>query len=158
MVASIMKVHVLQQTQQLPISLDEAWSFFATPRNLDQITPKDLGFRITYSSSEKMMEGQIITYKIRIAPFIHLPWVTEITSVKEPLSFIDNQVSGPYSLWHHLHQFTPNEQGVLMTDLVHYALPFGPFGSIAHALFVKNKVASIFAYRKELLAELFRKK
>ncbi len=153
-----MKVHVLQQSQQLPISLEEAWDFFSTPRNLDQITPKDLGFRITYSSSEKMVEGQIITYKIRIAPFIHLPWVTEIKSVKEPQSFIDTQLSGPYTLWHHLHQFTPNDQGVLMTDLVHYALPFGPLGSLVHGLFVRKKLISIFAYRKQLLTELFQKK
>jgi|GEM_PF-4222774 len=48
---------------------------------------------MTYSSSEKMVEGQIITYRIRIAPLIHGPWVTEIKSVKEPQSFIDNQSS-----------------------------------------------------------------
>ena len=54
-----MKVQVLKQQQVLPISLQEAWEFFSTPRNLNDITPADLGFTMTYSSSEKMVEGQI---------------------------------------------------------------------------------------------------
>lgn len=150
-----MKVHVLKQTQILPITLEQAWEFFSTPRNLNDITPPDLGFSMTYCSADRMIEGQIITYRIRIAPLIHLPWVTEITSVKEPHSFIDNQISGPYSLWHHLHQFEAVEGGVLMTDTVHYALPFGPFGAIAHAIFVKNKLRHIFDHRKTTLASHF---
>ena len=153
-----MKVHVLKQQQVLPISLQEAWDFFSTPRNLNQITPSDLGFTMTYCSSEKMVEGQIITYRIRIAPLIHLAWVTEITSVKEPQSFIDNQISGPYSLWHHRHFFEETPEGVLMTDLVHYALPFGPFGSIAHAVFVRRKLEHIFTYRRQTLEKHFGKK
>ena len=63
---------------------------------------------------------------MRLAPFVIPRWVTEIQSVKPMESFIDNQLHGPYRLWHHLHRFEANEQGVLMTDLVHYALPFGP--------------------------------
>ena len=153
-----MKVHVLKQQQVLPISLQEAWEFFSTPRNLNDITPADLGFTMTYSSSEKMVEGQIITYRIRIAPLIHVPWVTEIKSVKEPQSFIDNQISGPYTLWHHLHQFEETPEGVLMTDLVHYALPFGPFGSIADAVFVRRKLEHIFSYRRQTLEKHFGKK
>ena len=153
-----MKVHVLKQQQVLPISLQEAWEFFSTPRNLNDITPAYLGFTMTYSSSEKMVEGQIITYRIRIAPLIYVPWVTEIKSVKQPHSFIDNQISGPYSLWHHLHQFEAVEGGVLMTDTVHYALPFGIFGAIAHRIFVKNKLQHIFQYRKTMLAAHFSEK
>ncbi len=153
-----MKVHVLKQQQVLPISRQEAWEFFSTPRNLNDITPADLGFTMTYSSSEKMVEGQIITYRIRIAPLIHVPWVTEIKSVKEPQSFIDNQISGPYTLWHHLHHFEETPEGVLMTDLVHYALPFGPLGSIAHAVFVRRKLEHIFSYRRQTLEKHFGKK
>jgi ligand-binding SRPBCC domain-containing protein len=45
--------------------------------------------------------------------------------------------------------------GVLMRDKVHYALPFGPFGAIAHALFVRRKLEWIFRFRRELLARRF---
>lgn len=150
-----MKVHTLQQCQVLPISLSEAWEFFSTPRNLDRITPPDLGFSITYSSADRMEEGQIITYRIRLAPMVHIPWVTEIKAVREPHSFIDTQLSGPYRLWHHLHRFEESPEGTRMTDLVHYALPLGPLGGIAHALYVENKLRRIFEYRRRMLGDLF---
>jgi len=37
---------VLKQEQFLPIPIDEAWSFFSTPKNLNKITPDDMVFEI----------------------------------------------------------------------------------------------------------------
>jgi ligand-binding SRPBCC domain-containing protein len=42
-----------------------------------------------------------------------------------------------------------------MTDEVNYKLPFGVFGQIAHTLFVKKKLESIFEYREKVLLEMF---
>lgn len=151
-----MIVHHLKQTQVLPLSKEAAWEFFSTPRNLDEITPDDLGFKITYLPSEKMYEGQIITYKIKLAPLLWIPWVTEISSVNEGTSFIDQQISGPYKLWHHLHTFEEHPDGVLMTDLVHYSIGFSLFGEIPHKLFVKQKLENIFNFRKEMLKDRFK--
>lgn len=149
-------VHHLKQTQVLPISVDEAWEFFSSPRNLDEITPDDLGFKITYLPSEKMYAGQIITYKVMIFKGVWVPWVTEITHVDEGKSFIDQQISGPYKLWHHLHTFEPHPDGVLMTDLVHYSIGFSVLGEIPHQVFVKQKLELIFSHRKEVLTEKFK--
>jgi len=148
-------VHHLKQTQILPISIEEAWDFFSTPRNLDEITPEDLGFKITYLPSEKMYEGQIITYKVMIFPNIWVPWVTEITHVKEGSSFVDQQLSGPYKLWHHLHTFEEHPEGVLMTDLVHYSIGFSLLGEIPHRLLVKEKLKRIFQFRREAIEARF---
>ena len=153
-----MIVHNLKQTQILPISVEEAWEFFSSPRNLEEITPPDIGFEITYSASEKMYAGQIITYKVMVFPKIWLPWVTEITHVEEGKSFVDQQLSGPYKLWHHLHRFEPHEEGVLMTDLVHYSIGFSILGEIPHKLFVKEKLENIFKYRREVIEKKFSKK
>ncbi len=88
-------IHTLEQSQFLPISRQDAWDFFSTPKNLDEITPDELGFKIVYQPGEKMYEGQIIEYKVMIAPGIWVPWVTEIKCVKEGESFIDEQRFGP---------------------------------------------------------------
>ena len=125
------KVHVLTQEQRLPISREVAWEFFSTPRNLDFITPPDVGFEVEYLSSEKMYEGQIITYKAKVLPQVSMTWVTEIQSVKEGFSFVDVQLFGPYRLWHHRHTFEELEGGVMMKDLVHYVMPMGLIGEIA---------------------------
>ena len=150
-----MKVHRLEQSQTLPISIEEAWEFFSRPENLDAITPPDLGFRITSPPQGPMFEGQIITYRVGIAPLVHVAWVTEIKAVDPGRSFVDEQRAGPYRFWHHRHLFEPVAQGVRMSDLVHYALPFGPAGAVAHALFVRRKLRWIFGSRKRLLADRF---
>ncbi|RYD41364.1 MAG: hypothetical protein EOP85_12805 [Verrucomicrobiaceae bacterium] len=150
-----MTVHTLAQEQRLPISREEAWEFFATPRNLDDITPPDVGFVIVSQPGEKMYEGQIITYRIRILPLVWVTWVTEIKSVGEGESFVDEQRFGPYRFWHHRHTFEEIPGGVLMRDLVHYGLHFGFLGGIAHTLFVRRKLESIFSYRREILARRF---
>lgn len=150
-----MKIYKLAQEQRLPISIDAAWDFFSSPRNLDEITPGDLGFKIVSLDGDRMYEGQIITYRVKILPGIWLPWVTEIKAVDEGKSFVDEQRFGPYKFWHHRHTFEEVPGGVLMRDVVNYGLGFGPFGAIAHAVFVRAKLAQIFSFRKETLARRF---
>ena len=150
-----MIVHVLEQEQVLPLTLGEAWKFFSSPRNLDAITPPDLGFRIEHCPGEEMYEGQIITYRVRLAPGVWVRWVTEIKAVVEGRSFVDEQRAGPYRFWHHRHSFEECDGGVRMRDLVHYALPLGPIGGLAHALFVRRKLGWIFSSRRDLLGERF---
>ena len=49
------------------------------------------------------------------------------------MRFVDMQLTGPYRLWHHTHEFRPHpDGGTVMTDTVRYALPYGPLGALAH--------------------------
>ena len=148
-------IHHLYQEQFLPIPIADAWDFFSTPRNLDEITPQELGFKIVYQPGDKMYEGQIIEYRVMVVPGIWLPWVTEIKTVREGQSFVDEQRFGPYKFWHHRHTFEEKDGGTLMRDLVHYALPLWPFGEIGHNIFVKPKLESIFDFRREILEKRF---
>ncbi len=149
-------MHQLKQQQFLPISLEEAWNFFATPKNLNKVTPKDLMFEITSELPEKMYEGLIITYKIKPMLNIKINWCTEITHIKEQEFFVDEQRKGPYNIWHHEHHFKAVEGGVLMTDILHYDVGKSIFGWIAGKLFVNNKVKQIFEYRFKTLENYFK--
>ena len=153
-----MKVYKLRTEQTLPISLDEAWDFFSTPKNLNEITPPDMSFEILSGADERMYSGQLITYKIR--PLLNIPmtWVTEITHVGAPNYFVDEQRFGPYALWHHQHRFKEVENGVEMEDELNYAIPLGFLGRIANALFVEKQVNRIFDHRYQVLEELFKKR
>jgi ligand-binding SRPBCC domain-containing protein len=81
--------------------------------------------------------------------------VTEIKAVDQGSCFIDEQRFGPYKFWHHRHHFEAVDGGVMMRDLVHYAMPFGIFGTIAHAIFARRKLKWIFGYRKQVLEARF---
>ncbi len=150
-----MKLYRLHKTQKLPITPEEAWEFFSDPRNLANITPKSLGFKITNKIPHIMYAGMIISYKIR--PFLGIPvqWITEITHVEEPVFFIDQQRFGPYKFWHHQHIFTETAGGIEVEDVVHYALPFGPIGRLLHLLFVKRQLKKIFSHRELILKRKF---
>lgn len=148
-------VHRIEATQVLPITLEEAWAFFSDPRNLGRITPPELDFRITCELPERMVPGMIITYTLRPLFGIPVGWVTEITHVQEGVRFVDEQRAGPYQMWHHEHSFAAVPGGVEIRDVVHYSLPFGPLGELAHTLLVGAKVRGIFAYRRIVLRERF---
>jgi ligand-binding SRPBCC domain-containing protein len=142
--------------QFLPISLEKAWDFFSSPKNLNEITPPEMTFKILNELPEKMYEGMIISYKISPMFNIPLDWVTEITHIKENQFFVDEQRIGPYAIWHHEHHFKAVEGGVQMTDILHYHVGLGPLGWIASKLFVDAKVQGIFDYRFKKLEGMYK--
>jgi ligand-binding SRPBCC domain-containing protein len=150
-----MKVYRLEHTQVIAIDLETAWEFFSNPRNLEQITPPQLNFHIQTSVPERVYTGLIIGYRVRLPPGVPVTWWTEIKHVDPPHRFVDEQRAGPYRLWYHEHRFHAVEGGVEMTDIVHYALPFGLAGRLVHALVVGRQVRGIFAHRACVLAQRF---
>ena len=139
-----MKIYRLHTTQNLPISINEAWNFLSDPVNLKTITPDYMGFEILSGAEKKMFPGQIIQYIV--TPILGIPtkWVTEITHVKKGEYFVDEQRFGPYSLWHHKHFLKPIKNGVEMEDIIDYKIPFGLFGQMIHPILVKPKLNEIF--------------
>lgn len=102
-----------------------------------------------------MYEGQIIAYHVH--PFFSIPllWVTEITNVREPFLFIDEQRYGPYRMWHHQHRFHRVGDGVQVEDTIDYIMPAGPLGLLIRKLFVAKQLETVFSYRARVLAERF---
>jgi len=150
-----MKVHILKHTQRVAAPLDEVFAFFAKPENLAEITPPDLGFQILTPSPITMKDGAVIDYVVKLAG-LPLRWRTLITCYEPPHRFVDEQLTGPYSFWHHTHTFaaTP-EGGTDLGDMVRYAMPFGPLGELVHTLAVKRQVAGIFTHRERVIARQF---
>lgn len=148
-------MYKFKTTQKLNISINEAWNFLSNPKNLKDITPEYMRFDIISGDDKKMFPGQIIEYIL--TPVFNIPfkWVTEITHVKQKKYFVDEQRFGPYSFWHHKHFIKEVEDGVIMEDIVHYKLPLGIIGRLAHRLFVRNKVEEIFSFRRKKLDSLF---
>lgn len=151
-----MKLYRFYTTQWLPLSLDEAWDFFSSPRNLAKITPEEMRFEILEGADRKTFAGQLIRYRVRPMWNIPMSWTTEITHCVDGEYFVDEQRFGPYKLWHHLHRFTEKDGGVWMEDDLHYGLYGGPFAPLTN-LIVGPRVKQIFDYRTVKLEELFGK-
>lgn len=148
-----MKVHRIEREQTLDRPLDEVFDFFGEARNLEQITPPWLHFQVLTPDPIPMHPGTRIEYRLRLHA-VPLRWVSRIEAWDPGCAFVDRQVRGPYRLWHHLHEFRTSPQGTVVTDRVHYALPFGPVGSLAHAALVKRELSRIFDFRHQAVARL----
>lgn len=153
-------LHTIKTSQFLKSDLNTIWEFMRSPDNLSRITPPDMAFSVISNQEDisQMYPGLIIEYYVTPMLGLKLHWVTEITQVEHLQYFVDEQRFGPYAFWHHKHFLKAVEGGVEMTDIVHYKLPLGFIGRIAHALFVKKQLKSIFDYRFNKLEELFNQK
>jgi len=145
--------HVLRREQKLPGTPDAVFPFFADAHNLEAITPPWLGFRVTTPQPIEMRPGTLIEYELRLRG-IPLAWLTSIQDWTPGVRFVDAQLSGPYKLWHHTHEFEPDGAGgTVMRDTVRYALPYWPLGEVAHALLVRRDLARIFDFRATAVAQ-----
>jgi ligand-binding SRPBCC domain-containing protein len=145
----------LSYTQFIPATPDEVWEFFATPRNLDKLTPPEVKFRILGPVPPRMYAGQLIAYRISPGWGLWLNWLTEIRQVREGVYFVDEQRAGPYRFWYHEHHFSPAPGGVQMTDQVTYEVGWGPAGWLADRLWVRRQLEHIFTYRRQRVEERF---
>lgn len=144
-----------KRSQFLPISIEEAWSFFSSPHNLSLITPKELGLIIKSDyRSKTVSKDDLIDYTVKPLLGIPMNWKTKITAVDAPYYFVDKQIKGPYKLWEHKHTFEKMKDGVMMYDEVNFKLPFYPLSKIFHS-FIQKKLNHIFDYRTIRLKEIF---
>ncbi|MEY2516666.1 MAG: hypothetical protein QOJ89_4024, partial [bacterium] len=156
-------VHTLRREQRLARPIDEVFEFFGDARKLEAITPPLLRFRVMDSGADAGADaialgpGALIRYRLRVHR-IPVGWLTVIREWDPPQRFVDEQLRGPYAVWHHTHTFEPLPEadggGTLMRDEVRYALPLGPLGELAHRLFVARDVEAIFDYRARRIVEL----
>jgi len=150
-----MSVHVLERRQRLPVPAERAFAFFGDAHNLEAITPPWLRFRVLTPGAIEMRPGALIEYRLRLHG-VPVSWLTRIEEWDaDPARprFVDAQLTGPYRLWHHTHEFEPDGAGgTIMRDTVRYALPYGPFGEIARRLFVARNLEAIFDHRTQAVA------
>jgi len=152
-------IYELKREQVLKSDLDTIWDFVSSPKNLPRITPTYMNFNITSKELPKnMYPGMLISYTVTPVLGIPMSWLTEITQVADKRYFVDEQRYGPYAMWHHQHFIEPHKDGVLMKDIVTYKLPLGILGRLAHWLFVKRQLSSIFNYRFLKMEEIFNNK
>jgi ligand-binding SRPBCC domain-containing protein len=144
--------HTLQREQRLPGRPDEVFGFFADAGNLEAITPPWLAFSIVTPQPIEMRVGALIEYRLRLHG-LPVSWLTRIDVWDPGRRFVDVQLTGPYRLWHHTHEFEPlGEDATLMRDTVRWALPLGPLGEVARRAFVQRDLDRIFAFRRDEVA------
>src|SRR4051794_31897037 len=108
-----MRIHVLEREQRLPGPPEEVFPFFADAFNLEAITPPLLRFSVVTPRPIPLRVGALIQPRLR-SRAVPVWWLTSIEGWDPPHRFVDQQIRGPYALWHHTHDFAPDGEGTLM--------------------------------------------
>ena len=148
-------IYTLPRSQTVRLSLNECWAFFSNPGNLARITPPSLGFRVESELPDEIYPGLMIHYSVSPLWSIPVRWLTEMTQVRKPDYFLDEQRIGPYRIWHHEHFFRALDDGQTeVRDLVHYVPPFGQLGALLNDLLILPQLLRIFDFRAHKLEEM----
>ncbi|MCU6478836.1 SRPBCC family protein [Arthrobacter sp. A2-55] len=94
--------------------------------------------------------GQTVTWKARHF-CVRFSMTSLVTEVDHPRRFMDHQVKGPFSSFHHIHTFMPSAAGTLMVDEIAFAAPCGMLGRIAERLFLARYLRRLIIRRNEFL-------
>jgi len=134
-----------------PSPLAEVFAFFSNAQNLEELTPPFLQFHVRTPSPIALRVGTTIDYQLKMHG-IPLRWRSLISAWEPPFRFVDEQVRGPYTFWHHEHTFEERDGGTLIRDTVDYGVPGG---WIINTLFVQRDLQRIFRYRTEQMRKRF---
>ena len=149
-----MKTWRLRSSLWVPHPPAAVFPFFADAQNLERLTPDWLSFQILSALPIDMHVGTTIDYRIALRG-IPLRWRTRIARWEPPFAFADEQLRGPYALWHHTHTFTPCDGGTVLGDDVVMRPKGGPLAGLVMKMFVRRDVERIFRHRAEVMTGLF---
>ena len=150
-----MKIYTVRREQLVEWPLGDVFRLFEKPENLALITPPAMKFKIFTPGPIEKRNGTVVDYSVRILG-IPIHWRMMITDYQRPYRFVDVQLNGPYTFWHHTHIFDECSRGTMIVDEVRYVMPFGIIGRLVHALFVRSRIQKIFDYRAGVVTRTFR--
>lgn len=97
------------------------------------------------------------------SPIGRIRWVARIVELVPPHAvvfgeearFTDEQESGPFKYWRHVHEFEHvDEKTARIIDTVTYRMPYGPLGWVADKLLVARKLRKMFTHRHAVTRRL----
>lgn len=145
---------IFTQEQWVDHSVCEVFQFFKNAKNLEDITPQYLNFKIIGMNTEEVQKNSVIDYKLKLHG-IPFSWRTKIIEFVENDMFIDEQIKGPYKKWIHTHSFIEQDGGTQIKDSVSYIIPLGIIGNFLLGKFIRSDINKIFEYRKKVISKRF---
>jgi uncharacterized protein len=143
----------LQSSLWVPHPPEQVFPFFSNVNNLQLLTPPWMSFQIKSLQPIDMHVGALIDYGIKVRG-LPMKWRTRIARWEPSHAFADEQLHGPYKIWHHTHTFTPQDGGTVLGDDVIMRPKGGPIAPLVMK-YVRHDVERIFEFRAEVMAERF---
>jgi ligand-binding SRPBCC domain-containing protein len=163
----------------VPVPIGRVFLFFANPGNLPRIMPTQtrtelLNVRLVPPPGIEPVQstvtdqaplagvGSEIVTAFRIVPFLpfRARWIALITEFEWNHHFADIQKKGPFTDFHHRHEFVSEIRdgvnGTTVRDVIDYEIGFGFLGRLAQKFFIGPQLQKAFAYRQGALGRLLK--
>jgi len=148
-----MKIHRLYYQQTLKMTQDQAWRFFSSPYNLNEITPDFFHVDIITPVPAEIYAGLMIHYRMKAVAGLPMSWLSEVSHCQKPQRFVYHQTVGPFKFLSHEVCITPCPAGIILEDIIFYAMPWSWLGELLHVLLIGAKLQRIFTVRQQFLAQ-----
>jgi ligand-binding SRPBCC domain-containing protein len=99
-----------------------------------------------------LINGAEVTWKARHL-FKTRILTTKITAYQRPASFVDEQITGDFSMMKHQHFFKPCENGTIMIDIFQFESPYKLIGNIFNKIYLTGYVKTLLEERNKMIKE-----
>ncbi len=133
---------------ELPVSAAEAFAWHERNGAFERLAPPWESISVVRKQGT-IRNGDEITIRMRLAG-IPMYWVAEHYDFQEGRQFADRSLRGPFALWNHVHQFTPQADGCVLEDAITYRLPGGFLGRWFGSGHAVRTLERMFNYRHHI--------
>jgi ligand-binding SRPBCC domain-containing protein len=149
-------VILIERSTRIARSIREVFAFYDAPDNLRRVTPSSLGIELERLPRD-LRPGSIFGYRLRGWP-LELRWEALVSEYHPPAFFVSVQSKGRFLQWSHEHHFASEGTSTRVRELLKYQMPKGLMSSLAHKLYVREKLQEFVAAGLEnVRAELERR-
>jgi uncharacterized protein (TIGR01777 family) len=133
----------------LPHSAPDVFAWHTRAGAFERLNPPWRPVSIA-SSDASIKDGATISLRLPLVGPIGIPWTLKHTDYRENEQFCDEQVSGPFRSWRHIHRFIPiTDSSCIMRDEISYTLP--TLSDLADP-FIRAELTRLFSFRHKILA------
>ncbi len=131
----------------LPVPPSEAFRWHERPGAFERLAPPWEDVRVV-SRSGGIQDGAEVRLKVQKGP-VSLDWHLRHSDYVPGKQFVDEQISGPFDSYRHVHRFLPGEEAgtTLLEDELTWEVPLGAAGELVGGGRVQKDLDRTFRFR-----------
>ncbi len=131
----------IERSTKIARPIGEVFAFYDTPENLRLITSSTSGVELERLPKD-LRPGAIFGYRLRGWP-LEFRWEALVSEYQPPARFVNVQRRGRFTQWSHERHFKPEGTSTWVRELLKYQMPHGLLSSLAHKLYVREKLEEL---------------
>lgn len=140
----------------LPVSAEAAYDWHARPGALERLSPPFVATRVLRKTGG-IEPGSEVELSVPLGPF-RTRWVARHGAARPGVEFCDEQVSGPFRRWRHVHRFEARSASeCVLEDAIEFELPGGFLGRAIGEPMARRQIERTFTFRHQITASDLRR-